>query len=65
MTGRTLEGVMFRVVPPGAAEVMLCKFEGLLMVKVTGICNVEICPGVVCCTDLAGVTIRGEINCDV
>ncbi len=56
---------MFRVVTPGAAEVMLCKFEGLPMVKVTGICNVEIFPGVVCCTDLAGVTIRGEMNCGV
>lgn len=62
VAGRTLEGVTLRVVTPGAAEMRLCKFEGLLMVKVTGICNAEIFPRVVCCTELAGVTIRGVIN---
>lgn len=60
--GRTLEGVTLRVVTPGADEVMLCTFEGLLMVKVTGICNADSFPGVVCCTALPGVTIRGAIN---
>lgn len=60
--GWTLEGVTLRVDTPGADEVMLCKFEGLLMVKVTGICNVGSFPGVVCCPALPGVTIRGEIN---
>lgn len=58
-----LEGVTLREVIPGATEVMLCRGEEVLMVRVTGICSLEMFPEDAGCAALSVVTIREESKC--